>query len=208
MKIFGDIPIASVRNQVPIVLRGNIAAIFISFNGLVDNSEHFVIKIGHPGLNGVMVRLHSECITGDVFGSLRCDCGNQLEEAIQNFTGEEGGYLIYMRQEGRGIGLYAKFEAYLLQDQGLDTFDANQALAFPADSRDYLPAVQMINALQLSSIRLLTNNPEKVKNLREYGVAVAEPIPTKVYCTAHNIKYLRAKVAVQGHTIDLAQLGE
>ena len=127
------------------------------------------LELGRPGAARLpLVRLHSECLTGDVFGSQRCDCGPQLREAIERIT-ERGGYVLYLRQEGRGIGLYAKLDAYALQDAGLDTYQANLALGHAEDERDYTPAAQMLLALGASRVALLTNNPDKVEQLRDLG---------------------------------------
>jgi GTP cyclohydrolase II len=149
-----------------------------------------------------MVRLHSECLTGDVLGSERCDCGPQLHEALSAIA-EEGGYLLYLRQEGRGIGLYAKLEAYRLQDAGLDTFAANRALGHPDDGRDYTVAAQMLTALGVSKIRILSNNPDKVAQLERDGITVEQRLSTGVHLTSTNHAYLAAKVLLQSHSLDL-----
>ncbi|MFF6783952.1 GTP cyclohydrolase II RibA [Streptomyces sp. NPDC012510] len=180
------------------------AAEMISFTGLADGREH--IAVVFPAESPVpLVRVHSECLTGDVFGSARCDCGPQLAEGVDQFA-EEGGILLYLRQEGRGIGLYNKLDAYRLQDQGLDTFAANRELNFSDDMRDYLVAAQMLNALDVPRIRLRTNNPDKVRQLENYGIAVDEVVPTGIHQNARNENYLRVKAEVGGHTIRL--LGE
>ena len=145
---------------------------------------------------------HSECLTGDVFGSARCDCGPQLREAVERIA-EHGGFLLYLRQEGRGIGLYAKLDAYALQDPGLDTYAANRALGFGDDERDYTAAAQMLAALGVPRIDLLTNNPDKPSQLRDLGVEVAHVVPTAVHAAPDNLRYLRAKVTHTDHTIDL-----
>ncbi|MFJ2609215.1 GTP cyclohydrolase II [Streptomyces sp. NPDC091279] len=176
----------------------------VSFTGLADGREH--IAVVFPATTSVpLVRVHSECLTGDVFGSARCDCGPQLAEGVDQFA-EEGGILLYLRQEGRGIGLYNKFDAYRLQDQGLDTFAANRELNFSDDLRDYRVAAQMLHALDVPAIRLSTNNPDKVAQLRKYGVVVEEVIPTGIHQNVNNEKYLRVKAEHGGHTIEL--LGE
>jgi GTP cyclohydrolase II len=140
------------------------------------------------------VRVHSECLTGDVLGSRRCDCGPQLHDSL-DLLDAAGGYLLYLRQEGRGIGLYAKLDAYTLQDTGLDTFDANLALGFPEDARDYTVAAQMLAALGVREVRLLTNNPDKTAQLTRLGVRVAEQVPMTVHVTPANRGYLAAKEA-------------
>jgi GTP cyclohydrolase II len=149
-----------------------------------------------------LVRPHSECLTGDVFGSERCDCGPQLREAVQRIA-DTGGYLLYLRQEGRGIGLYAKLDAYALQDGGLDTYEANVALGRGEDERDYTAAAQMLHALGADRVRLLTNNPDKAAQLTAHGITVAERVPTGVHVSSSNVRYLRAKVEHTGHTLAL-----
>jgi GTP cyclohydrolase II len=149
------------------------------------------------------VRPHSECLTGDVFGSERCDCGPQLREAVERIA-EVGGYLLYLRQEGRGIGLYAKLDAYALQDVGLDTYEANVALGFAEDARDYTVAAQMLGALGLSRVGLLTNNPRKAAQLVRLGVTVTERVPTEVHLSDANARYLATKARRGAHTIDLS----
>ena len=151
-----------------------------------------------------LVRPHSECLTGDVFGSQRCDCGAQLREAVEHIA-EVGGYLLYLRQEGRGIGLYPKLDAYLLQDAGLDTYEANLALGHAEDERDYTVAAQMLHALGLSSVALLSNNPDKVHQLSRLGINVVEQVPTRVHLSVANAAYLAAKADRGGHTIELSQ---
>jgi GTP cyclohydrolase II len=153
-----------------------------------------------------LVRLHSECLTGDVFGSQRCDCGPQLREAVERIE-RTGGYLLYLRQEGRGIGLYAKLDAYALQEQGMDTYEANRALGHGDDERDYTAAAQMLDVLGVTTVDLLTNNPDKPAALRAAGVEVREVIPTGVYASAANVRYLAAKVEQTRHTIELPLAG-
>jgi GTP cyclohydrolase II len=185
-------PIAKIRSETPIMLRDRLPAVFITFSGLVDHKEHFAVRLGDPASSKVLLRVHSECITGDLFGSMRCDCGAQLTEAIGRLA-LEGGYLLYMRQEGRGIGLYKKLDAYLLQDGGLDTFEANRALRLPEDGRNYHAAAQMIQALNLRSVRLLTNNRDKTEALLSNGIDVCEEVPTGVHPSPQNWRYLQAK---------------
>jgi GTP cyclohydrolase II len=177
----------------------------VTFTGLADGREHLALAFGEPG-DQPLVRLHSECLTGDVFGSLRCDCGPQLREAAERIT-EAGGYLLYLRQEGRGIGLYAKLDAYALQDSGLDTYQANRALGRDEDERDYRPAAEMLADLGVTRISLLTNNPDKLQQMRAYGVEVTEVLPTAVHASAANVRYLAAKAAHTGHTIALPMAG-
>ena len=172
----------------------------VTFRGLVDGREHLAIGLGEPG-PVPLVRPHSECLTGDVLGSERCDCGPQLREAVERIT-EVGGYLLYLRQEGRGIGLYEKLDAYGLQDQGLDTYDANLALGHDVDERDYTVAAQMLRALGVSRVALLSNNPEKVRQFRRFGVTVDALVPTGVHLSAANARYLGTKARRGAHTLD------
>jgi GTP cyclohydrolase II len=173
----------------------------VSFDGLADGREHLAIRLGDPG-DVPLVRLHSECLTGDVLGSRRCDCGPQLHEAVERIEAA-GGYLLYLRQEGRGIGLYAKLDAYLLQDRGLDTYDANLALGYAADARDYTVAAQMLGALGVDRLALLTNNPDKAAQLVAHGVDVVRRVPTAVHLTATNERYLAAKARRGDHALEL-----
>jgi GTP cyclohydrolase II len=147
-----------------------------------------------------LVRPHSECLTGDVLGSERCDCGPQLREAVARIS-DAGGYLLYLRQEGRGIGLYDKLDAYALQDQGLDTYDANLALGHDPDERDYTVAAQMLLALGAPTIALLSNNPDKRTQLLDNGIEIVEQLPTDVHLSATNARYLSAKAERGGHTL-------
>ncbi|MFF9085604.1 GTP cyclohydrolase II [Streptomyces sp. NPDC014991] len=205
-----DIPAATPRARVRVPLRFadgyGADAELVTFHGLADGQEHIAVVLGDPG-PVPLVRLHSECLTGDVFGSARCDCGAQLREAVERIAGH-GGILLYLRQEGRGIGLYNKLDAYALQDQGLDTYEANAALGLPEDARDYTAAAQMLTALGVSELDLLSNNPDKAGQLRSLGVAVRDRVPTGVFPTAHNVRYLRAKVLHTQHTLPLAELPE
>lgn len=200
------VPAAVVRTQVSVPLRftdgyTTTARVF-TFDGLIDGKEHLAFGLGSLGTTPPLVRPHSECLTSDVFGSERCDCGPQLREAVQRIT-EVGGFLLYLRQEGRGIGLYAKLDAYALQDAGLDTFQANVALGRAEDERDYTAAAQMLLALGADRITLLSNNPDKARQLDQLGVTVAEQIPTGVHLSAANARYLAAKVSHSAHTIAL-----
>ncbi|GAA3003767.1 GTP cyclohydrolase II [Kitasatospora albolonga] len=176
-----------------------------TFHGLADGAEHLALRLGEPSGDAPLVRLHSECLTGDVFGSDRCDCGPQLREAVERIA-TDGGYLLYLRQEGRGIGLYNKLDAYALQDQGLDTYAANAALGLPEDGRDYAAAAQMLTALGTPRIRLLSNNPDKAAQLTAHGIEVTEHVPTGVHVSPANLRYLRAKVEHTNHAIPLAEL--
>lgn len=190
-----------IRARVPVPLRDNIAAEMVSFR--LDGHQAEDIAVLFPGWEGqkdVFVRIHSECLTGDVFGSRRCDCGAQLDEAITRMAAE-GGIILYLRQEGRGIGLHNKLDAYALQvEQGQDTFEANAHLGFPEDARDYKVAAKMLSDLGVTSVRLLSNNGDKAKALEKEGIKVASVIPTTVHVTAENAAYLEAKRR-HGHTI-------
>ncbi|WP_329132771.1 GTP cyclohydrolase II [Streptomyces sp. NBC_01476] len=201
------LPAAGIRTKVRVPLRfadgwGTTADVF-TFTGLVDGKEHLAFGLGAYEAAGTpLVRPHSECLTGDVFGSERCDCGPQLREAVE-LIAETGGYLLYLRQEGRGIGLYAKLDAYALQDQGLDTYEANRALGRGEDERDYTAAAQMLAALGVRQARLLTNNPDKTRQLVALGTAVIEQVPTGVHVSESNVRYLRAKADHTGHALAL-----
>jgi GTP cyclohydrolase II len=178
-----------------------------TFTGLADGREHLALGLGDwRTATSPLVRPHSECLTGDVFGSERCDCGPQLREAVERIS-ETGGLLLYLRQEGRGIGLYAKLDAYALQDTGLDTYAANVALGHGEVERDYTAAAQMLRALDVDRIRLLSNNPDKALQLDALGVTVTSQIPTGVHLSAANTRYLTAKVTHTHHTIDLPLAG-
>ena len=168
-----------------------------SFQGLVDNREHVALRLGQPGATP-LVRLHSECMTGDVFGSLRCDCGPQLNEALRLFN-REGGYLLYLRQEGRDIGLYSKLDSYRLQEKGRDTYAANAELGHALDGRNYTSAAQMLHALGIPRIELLTNNPDKAQQLVRSGIEITRCRHTGVHANPHNLGYLRAKGDLTHH---------
>jgi len=151
----------------------------------------------------ILVRVHSECLTGDVFGSLRCDCGRQLEKAMQIIAHEKKGVILYMNQEGRGIGLVEKMRAYNLQDQGMDTVEANEALGHKADLRDYGIGAQILVDLGIKKIKLLTNNPRKIVGLEGYGLEVSERVALEIKPTEQNYKYLKTKKEKLGHQLEL-----
>jgi GTP cyclohydrolase II len=209
------LPAATIRTQVPVPLRFSDgytadAAVF-SFHGLVDGREHLALGLGDwvgalsrsvDGGLAPLVRPHSECLTGDVFGSQRCDCGPQLREAAERVAAS-GGFLLYLRQEGRGVGLYVKLDAYALQDSGLDTYEANLALGHSEDERDYTVAAQMLLALGVGRIALLSNNPDKAEQLRRRGVTVTECVPTAVHLSPDNAEYLAAKARRFAHTLHM-----
>ena len=198
---------AQIRSQVDIPLLGGLfPSRFFTFDGLIDGNEHVAIGLGPWSSPDVpLVRLHSECMTGDVFGSSKCDCGQQLGEAIQRIHAI-GGFLLYLRQEGRGIGLYNKLDAYRLQASGMDTFQANRALGFGDDMRDYEVAAQMLRALGVAKIRLLTNNSDKIRQLRNHGIDVLERIDTTIHCNSDNRAYLSTKATVGGHHIRIEEV--
>jgi 3,4-dihydroxy 2-butanone 4-phosphate synthase/GTP cyclohydrolase II len=174
----------------------------VGYRSLVDDKHHVAMVKGEvDGAEDVLVRVHSECLTGDVFHSLRCDCGEQLEAALATIEKEGRGVLLYLSQEGRGIGLLNKLRAYRLQEDGLDTVDANLKLGLPADLRDYGIGAQILVDLGLSSIRILTNNPKKIHGLEGYGLSVAEQVPIRSVPNPHNEEYLRAKRERMGHTL-------
>ena len=205
-------PAATIRTQLIIPLEfadgyATQARVF-TFRGLADEREHLALGLGDrltpraPRPDALpLVRLHSECLTGDVFGSQRCDCGPQLRESVERIS-ERGGYLLYLRQEGRGIGLYRKLDAYVLQDDGLDTYEANLALGCEADARDYTPAAQMLASLGESRVALLSNNPDKAEQLDRLGIIVAEQVPTGVHLSPANGRYLAAKARHGAHSLD------
>lgn len=200
-----------IRTQVTIPLQlpngQTIQSELFSFNGLSEHKEHFVVKLGQPAAEAPLIRLHSECVTGDVFGSARCDCGPQLYDALARLH-ENGGYLLYLRQEGRGIGLYRKLEAYRLQDEGYDTYAANRYLGHGADERTYTVAAEMLKALNIHRVTLLSNNPDKRQQLIDHGIVVENQVATGVFLSEANRKYLEAKVLHGNHTIDIERAGD
>jgi GTP cyclohydrolase II len=173
----------------------------VAFRASDDGREHVALLVGAFGGKPPLVRLHSECLTGDVFGSLKCDCGPQLREALHIIGKEGGGVLLYLRQEGRGIGLANKLRAYSLQDRGLDTVDANRRLGFADDERDYGDAAAMLRALGIDRVRLLTNNPQKVQGLDAAGIEVTERVAHQMPANPHNADYLATKRRKSGHLL-------
>lgn len=180
----------------------------VAFRDRLDRNEHIALVVGEPKAHqNVLVRVHSECLTGDVFGALRCECGEQLDAALDAIAGEGRGVLVYLRgQEGRGIGLVAKVRTHVLQDEaGLDTVDSATALGLPVDVRDYSPAARVLRYLDVRSVRLMSNNPDKIRALEDHGIRVASRVPLLMPAHEDNIGYLIAKRDRLGH--DLPHLG-
>jgi 3,4-dihydroxy 2-butanone 4-phosphate synthase/GTP cyclohydrolase II len=176
----------------------------IAYRSVIDPAEHIALAMGEiDDGEPVLTRVHDQCVTGDVFGSMRCDCGEQLDAAMARIADEGRGLVLYMRQEGRGIGLHNKIRAYALQDQGMDTVEANEALGFPADRRDYGIGMQILVDLGVKRLRLLTNNPAKRAGLEGYNLEVSERVPMHVKPNPHNLAYLTTKVKKMGHMIPL-----
>jgi GTP cyclohydrolase II len=191
-----DLRIVS-RARLPI--RRSEKAEIVAFRSAGDSAEHVALLIGQPGGTPPLVRLHSECLTGDVFGSLKCDCGPQLEDSLAAIAAAGWGIFLYLRQEGRGIGLVNKLRAYALQDQGFDTVDANIRIGFGDDERDFAVAARMLKALSQDKVRLLTNNPAKAAGLQREGIEVVERVPLLSGANPHNRAYLDAKKRRSGH---------
>ena len=201
----GDLSGEALRPEVTLLSRARLpledmpeTQIF-AFRGSDDGQDHVALLVGAFGGKPPLIRLHSECLTGDVFGSLKCDCGPQLKEALRLIGNSGGGVLLYLRQEGRGIGLANKLRAYALQDRGLDTVDANLRLGFSDDERDYAHAAAILRALGIEEVRLLTNNPNKVAALEAEGIKVAERVAHHMPSNPHNADYLAVKRAKSGH---------
>ncbi len=184
--------------------KSNIDAELLSFHGLNTDKEHVAVifKQADQAQATPLVRMHSECLTGDVFHSSRCDCGEQLDETI-NRMGESGGIILYLRQEGRGIGLYNKIDAYKLQSEGMNTYEANNHLGFGDDLRDFTEAAQMLKALGVERIRLVTNNPKKIRDLKQHGIEIEEVVNTLAHVKDGNENYLKAKISHGKHNLDV-----
>jgi GTP cyclohydrolase II len=199
--------IEAARAQVTLVSRAKLpleefsSTQIVAFRAEDDGQEHVALIVGAFGGEPPLVRLHSECLTGDVFGSLRCDCGPQLRHALRIIAESGGGVLLYLRQEGRGIGLANKLRAYALQDRGLDTVEANLRLGFQDDERDYAHAAAMLRALAVDRVRLLTNNPSKVEGLENAGIGVVERVGHQMPPNPHNVEYLATKRRKSGHLL-------
>jgi len=195
---------AEVKTKISLKIGPNsqVPAEIVSFDNLSSDKEHIAMILGEADQKSdtPLVRLHSECLTGDVFHSSRCDCGEQLDEAI-SLMEQQGGIILYLRQEGRGIGLYNKIEAYKHQSEGMDTYQANNHLGFGDDLRDFDEAGEMLKALNVTKLKLLTNNPNKVDALREFGIEVEEVISTTTFVKDDNKSYIKAKIDIANHNM-------
>lgn len=192
------------RVSLKVGLKSHIDAEILSFHGLKTEKEHvaLIFKSADQQAHTPLVRMHSECLTGDVFHSSRCDCGEQLDETLEKM-GDNGGIILYLRQEGRGIGLYNKIDAYKLQSEGMNTYEANNHLGFGDDLRDFQEAAQMLLALGINKIRLITNNPKKIKDLTSHGIEIEEVVNTAAHIKHGNEGYLKAKVSHGKHKLDI-----
>lgn len=198
---FADSANIHIATRARLPVEASAEAELVAFRSDADASDHVALIVGRRDASLPVVRLHSECLTGDVLGSLKCDCGPQLHEALHRIADAQWGILLYLRQEGRGIGLVNKLRAYALQDQGFDTVDANIRLGFAIDARDFGIAARMLELLGVNSLRLLTNNPEKVAGLEGHGLKVMERLPLKIEPNRYNAAYLDTKRARTGHKL-------
>jgi GTP cyclohydrolase II len=194
-----DAIVIATRARLPVAVCEN--SEIIAFRSIADPADHIALVIGNRDSTAPVVRLHSECMTGDILSSLKCDCGPQLHEAMRRMADASWGVLLYLRQEGRGIGLVNKLRAYALQDQGFDTVDANIRLGFAVDARDFAVAAQMLRLLGIGTVRLLTNNPEKVTGLEAQSIEVIERLPLQIAANEHNRQYLDTKRDRTGHRL-------
>ncbi|ATC93751.1 GTP cyclohydrolase II [Pseudoalteromonas tunicata] len=194
------------RVQLKVGKQSTIPAEILSFSGLQDGVEHVALVFNQADKtqDTPLIRLHSECLTGDVFHSSRCDCGEQLNESIEKMH-QQGGILLYLRQEGRGIGLYNKIDAYVLQSQGMNTYEANNHLGFADDLRDFSDAVLMLKAMGIHDVQLMTNNPKKLKALTDAGIKVRNLVGTHAHLKEGNEAYLATKVKHGSHMLDLSK---
>ncbi len=192
------------RVQLKVGKNSDVPAELVSFHGLQDGQEHVAVIFNQADKTqkAPLIRMHSECLTGDVFHSSRCDCGEQLNECIDKMK-DEGGVILYLRQEGRGIGLYNKIDAYVLQSQGMNTYEANNHLGFEDDLRDFSDAVLMLQALGLEQVQLVTNNPRKMKSLTDAGIEIVKQVNTSAHVKDGNEAYLQTKVTHGDHMLDL-----
>ncbi|MEF1174485.1 GTP cyclohydrolase II [Vibrio sinaloensis] len=204
IRVSRDMAEVRARVDFKVGAKSNIDAELLSFSGLKTDKEHVAVIFKHADQTqeAPMVRMHSECLTGDVFHSSRCDCGEQLDETI-NRMGESGGIILYLRQEGRGIGLYNKIDAYKLQSQGMNTYEANNHLGFGDDLRDFTEAARMLKALNVNKIRLVTNNPKKIRELKEHGIEIEQVVNTSAHVKDGNEGYLKAKASHGNHQLKL-----
>jgi GTP cyclohydrolase II len=198
---FNEADTLSIASRARLPINAAERAEIVAFRSDLDATEHVALLIGAPDGHPPLVRLHSECLTGDILGSLKCDCGPQLQGALAAITASEWGILLYLRQEGRGIGLINKLRAYALQDQGFDTVDANIRLGFAEDERDFQVAAAMLRLLGQRKVRLLTNNPAKAEALAAAGVEVSERVPLQIEPNPHNSAYLDTKKRRSGHQL-------
>ncbi len=189
----------SAQAKLPVSAHEN--ARIYGFRSDADATDHVALVVGQRDASVPLIRLHSECLTGDALGSLKCDCGPQLHEALHQMAEAQWGVLLYLRQEGRGIGLINKLRAYALQDQGFDTVDANRRLGFATDARDFATAARMLGLLHIDRVKLLTNNPEKIDGLAAAGIEVIERLPLQIVANPHNAKYLDTKRDRTGHQL-------
>jgi GTP cyclohydrolase II len=197
------------RVQLNVGQHSHIPAEIVSFSGLQDGQEHVALIFNQAESEQEipLIRMHSECLTGDVFHSSRCDCGEQLNECIETMH-QQGGILLYLRQEGRGIGLYNKIDAYVLQSQGMNTYEANNHLGFDDDLRDFSDAVLMLKAMGLSHVKLMTNNPNKLNALRKAGIKVDKVVGTQAHVKAGNRSYLETKIKHGDHMLDIKKIAK